>query len=367
MAVTLETDPATGAELKVETGTGHVERLDHKPRNVQVVITSDNPAMRKPVTGWADGADNGLVDALCLAESHRTRVEYRIEVKRKSDVDPALPFEQLTSDQKVRDFVSLKEAPSGYRGAPETAPQAKPDEAPPHGDDDGPPAGRGTDVCSGCGHARVSHDASGVCSLGNCEGCLRFGVPSHPEERAAAVQRDVARTPEPNQPTPQVGDTRPSARPGVKVQEDKPWEPYNSDGSLNCGSYAFATAQRAVSQASRLWRRWLQEAVTPFDSDEPEPGNRHDVPDPGKMKALARQLLLAADEAQANVRVDGHYDRMDNSHAKALNAVVDATYCFLPPFGAGGDLDVIKAWRAQVVEYATAMLMAARLLTEEAL
>jgi hypothetical protein len=95
-----------GAQLRVEDGVGRV--VDVKPkgnRNAQVIIEA--PHLRQPVQAWADGANAALVAAVMAAQQSQQPTPYRIEVKRKAKVDPSIPFDQLTNDQKVRDLVAL--------------------------------------------------------------------------------------------------------------------------------------------------------------------------------------------------------------------------------------------------------------------
>lgn len=104
MAVDMARDDR-GAEIRVETGTGRIEKLDRRERNIGVTIRSDNSALRKPVTGWLDsmslgeGAHPQLVEGL--------HVRYRINVRRKDHVDPAIPLSELEGSDKVRDLVVI--------------------------------------------------------------------------------------------------------------------------------------------------------------------------------------------------------------------------------------------------------------------
>lgn len=333
MAATLQVDETTGAEIRIETGTGHIEKLNHGERNVQVVVRSDNAKMRMPVTGWADGNDDALVQALEAAEASGARIAYRIVVHRKGNVSATIPLAAVGNMDKVRDFVSFTLETSG---------------APPAGD-------------SHTAHAETMDQ--------------RFNGGSDTEPGTADVEdyeRQVAGEPARREPTPadttgpdasgpQVGDTKPAAK-GPKVQEEKPWEAFNSDGSLNPGSYAFDSAQRAVAHAGRLYRMYLKDAA--FEDDAPDP---HAAPDVGRMRVVAGYLLNCAEQAQAAVRQDGHHDRMAASFTRALHAVIDASYVYPPPFAARGDVDAIKAWRDDLAGYAAAMMHAAADLTRKAL
>lgn len=123
-------------------------------------------------------------------------------------------------------------------------------------------------------------------------------------------------------PNEAPGKPEEKAKLGPRVMEGKPWEANNSDGSLNLGSYAVQAAEgMALLAQDLLVARWRA-------------GDDEVPPTQGKIRALARRLLIAADRAQAAARADGHADRMDNSHTRARSAVRAGLMIHPVPFGA---------------------------------
>jgi hypothetical protein len=126
--VTVATETIDGAEVRVESGTGTVEKLDRRERNIGVHIRSDNRQMRELVTGWLDSMSLGEDAHPQLVEG--CRVEYRIHVRRKAGVDPDVPIAKVASRDKVRDLVRFRVlnagAESGTRTEPEPEPAATP-------------------------------------------------------------------------------------------------------------------------------------------------------------------------------------------------------------------------------------------------
>lgn len=122
-----------------------------------------------------------------------------------------------------------------------------------------------------------------------------------------------------------------------RVAEGKPWEPTNSDGSTNFGSYAFLAAEGMVQQAHELLLAH-------------RPG---EVPTMVNVGRLARQLLRAADRAQASIRADGHVDRMDGSHTRCRGAVRAALEVYPVPFDSP---ETAGAWVDNLTDYAVMLL-----------
>jgi hypothetical protein len=124
----------------------------------------------------------------------------------------------------------------------------------------------------------------------------------------------------------------------AKIQEAKAWEPTNSDGSPNRGSFEYQAVVGLVELAHDLLV-------------ERSPG---ELPSIGKVKSLASVLLRVADAAQAAIRSDQRSDRMDNSHTRARGAVRSALNAFPPPIG--GTDEERRTWEQQLTERAVALL-----------
>lgn len=108
----VELNDSPSGQWRLETGVGRLRTFaPNGPRYVEVTI--DAPPLASPVTGWADrGAEpfmtlfaHGLGHA--AIELHDVDVEYRVEVRRRQDVDPRLPLEVLEAHQKRRRMVWL--------------------------------------------------------------------------------------------------------------------------------------------------------------------------------------------------------------------------------------------------------------------
>lgn len=138
----------------------------------------------------------------------------------------------------------------------------------------------------------------------------------------------------------------PAARGRGRVQEGKPWEELNTDGSLNPGSYAFTAAMSAVAKAHELVLRHNRDLAS---------GGPVETPRIPVVRSIARRLLEAADRVQANTREDGKFDRMDASHTRARGAVYESLDAFPVPWGVGADQAIVDAWLAQLTEHATGL------------
>lgn len=136
---------------------------------------------------------------------------------------------------------------------------------------------------------------------------------------------------------------------GPRVAEGRPWEKYNSDGSVNMGSYGMQANTACVNWAQRL----VIERVRALAG---ETGAQAHI-DPAQVRSLARTLLTASDRIQANTREDGHIDRMDNSHTRARSALAAALHVYPVPFGADDEvkgkwLDDVAAWAVMLINMA---------------
>lgn len=258
-----------GAEVRVETGKGLITTADldeGQSRNRKIEIKATHTNLTKPVGAWLDSTNNALFLAVQEAVAQGVEVEYVIHVVRKRDVDKALTFAELRSDQKARDLHSIR--PANAPRVAVTSPSSEPSV----------PAARSTSEAP--------------------------SIPAQGPSPAKAVRR------------------------GVRIEEAKPWERHNTDGSVNLGSYE-ATA--VIGMASLAYRLLLEKNRVEATAK----GGDVAAPNAAQVKNLGTILLQAADAAQAAVRSDGCSDRMDSSHTRARGAVREALDAYPVPWGAG--------------------------------
>ena len=290
---------ADGVEIMVMEGLGNVTETKPPPaggRNAHVTIQAKG--LRIPLSGWIDTADAAGAELWTLAQlahAEGRSVTYRIEVHRKGNVDPHTPIADLAAIDKARRLVAL-----GVAGIAPTR----------------------------------SEPQEGALTPGTDE---RRPGPAAPRNGAQAPASGDS-GPLPLGPDGDPGPTESNEAPRrARVEEGRPWQPTNSDGSTNLGSYA-ATASIAFVELAHelLARRYAESAAAvevarPSVEPEPEPPG---PPPMGQVVYLARQLLRAADRAQAAIRGDHRVDRMDNSHTRARGAVRSALEVYPVPFGA---------------------------------
>lgn len=300
-------------EARLETGEGLITGIEmvEGQRNGKVTFRATHADLRKPVTAWADRNDAELMAALLAAQESRQVVAYRIVVKRKRSVDAGVPFSELEATDKVRDLEAV--------GPPGSTPQAVPG------------------------------------ANGNGGGA----APSETPRQAAQAGRTAPKPADDAQaPTeaPAAAES-PTERRGPKLEEAKPWEPLNSDGSVNLGSYEMTATLGMVELAAGLLTQRDRTTRLSCGAVAPDqPAVDLLGPKAGALRALARHLLTAADQAQANVRPDGRIDRMDNSHTRARGAVRTALERVPPPWEHTTDRDTVAAWVAALTDEATTLL-----------
>lgn len=314
MAVALQTNETIG-EHRVETGVGIIKEIDRRPRNLGLKISAEG--LKQPVTGWVDieSAGPDMVARVETAHAEGRQIRYRIVVRRKDVIDRMIPFADLQIGDKVRDMVDVVFAAAGQHAQNQTSGPSQPKSGP---------------------QPSVAADPT-----------------PEPENGLGAEQ-----APPPDDAAAPVDDGRRQTRKGVKVVEAKPWEPWNTDGSINTGSYAYQAALTMVDTAHGLILRheadvydkalaaWEPMQVTGASggtTSNPKPS----PPAPPKFSrvaALARKLLAAADDVQKSMRSDERVDRMDNSHARARAALATALRAYPPPFDNSQDVDAVAAW-----------------------
>lgn len=340
MAKVLEARPE--GEVSIETGVGWIDKIEPpKGRNAHVIIRAEH--LRIEVKGWCDTTDTDLWTRVQEAHAAGARVTYRVVVKRRRGVDAAIPFADLPRDDKMRDLEDLRPftgdaaPPAAASGPAQAAPG--PVEAPA-----APPAPKLTPatICAVCDRP-----------AGNLPTRVLDGRPQHvacPGMPATADDEALPTTPA------EAGAGEVAAPPqgrvvdgrrGPRIQEAKPWEPYNSDGSLNLGSYAFTAAEGQVLLAHEL-------LLARADAVAKAEGHPFAPPTEGQIRGLARRLLQAADRTQAAVRTDHHAMRMDASHSRARSAVRTALEVHPVPWGAAGD--ELDRWVEDLAAYAAILL-----------
>lgn len=337
MAVELIERPGTGEEVKVETGTGIIDHVDdfedptnNARRNVRVHIKATHTNLRELVTGWLDTHERFLAQSAWDAMNGGFEVEYRVEVHRKRDVDPTIPIAEVGNRDKVRDLVVLR--PKGSTGYDSDSP-------PPQAATTPAPAPRANQETLD-GHGPLyDHFVQQARQQPVVE---RVAMTSEEADRIEA-EETAGRSSAP-EPARQV-------RRGLRVEEAQPWQLYNTDGSLNLGSWAVEAAASMVALAYKLLvENARQEAAAK--------GGPVTLPSEFTIKGLAGWLLTASDRAQANVRADGCVDRGDRSHARARGAVRAALDVYPVPWGSGQDQR--DAWLTTLIDHATMILRLAR-------
>lgn len=291
-----------GAEAIEETGYGRITELKHdgQARNAQVFINAEH--LDDPVSGWVDTSwmpTWGPVNAIYAGD---LRCWYRIVVHRRKGVDLAKSFDSLAKREKVRDVLELKEAPAPRGGAAR--------------------GGAATAVAEAAPPAQAAPPA--------------VAPPSAPPPPPAAPEASQGEAPPANGSAP---------RRGPRVQEAKQWEPTNSDGSPNFGSYAFAAAVGMVELAQDLWLKG-HEGVPITDDVRVA------------IARLGATLLRVADDVQAHVRRDGRSDRMDTSHVRARGAVRSAVEALPVPWEA--DRNARAAWVSSLEHHGDWIMATAR-------
>lgn len=368
MARTRRQDP--GGEVELDTGFGHIVKLEAPKsggRNADMEIKAEH-LDRFPLAGKVDTKNVALWDAVQALAASGARVAYVLRIERKHGIDPTIPFDQLRSSEKrgdpsdkQREWEFVGPAGVGTTVAPAAAladahaPATVPASAPPPPPTTPPPAARaeapapaprlfpqpddGPPVCPLCGKALAGagpirkHQASG--RFAHLEPCLKAGLSS------PRVGNDAQESgPAPASPSGS----------GPRLAEARPWERTlpNTD-TLNLGSYAIKASADMVFLAKRLLREYMVAKELPLP------------PSPDSIKRLAARLLMAADRCQELFRPDGHFDRNDNSHNRARDAVREALVDFPVPFE--GPPEALQAerdqWVCQVAEYAAELVRAA--------
>lgn len=342
MAKVLDRDDA-GVEVSVETGFGWITSVAEpsgQGRNVSVEIRAEH--LNKPVKAWVDTAEVALYAAVRELCAGGVRIAYRVVVKRKRNQPTDCPLADIPTDGRIRDLEHVERVAGVV--APDAAPVAA--DAPP------PPTTRPEASPSPTASSGPQSDPL-VCG-GPCGGRLNDGRPvrrvhgvmQHVECPAVDPAAALDDRPPPDPRGGNGGATPATSTSGPRIAEAKPWEFYNSDGSINPGSYAYSAAEGMVLLASDLLLARARSVADGPDGFKP--------PTEGQIKALARRLLRAADSAQTTIRNDRHVARMANSHQRARAATRAALEAYPVPWGATStELD---HWVGELAGHAAALL-----------
>lgn len=310
-----------GDDYIVETGRGIVEVFAEPKvgdRNVRIEIKATHTQLANPIGGFVDATNDEHMALVRASFADGKEVGYKLEVHRKRNAPPPteIPFEDLTKDQKVREFVWI-------------------------GDRNGqPPAAKAG------GAQKAAAPRSGGQTNGHAQQA-RSEAPAAQERPQQAQQSQPPQQEQaPPPPDPGLTPDRPASQRKAKMVEGKPWEPLNTDGSPNLGSYAVTAGVGMVDLAVEL-----------LIAAERSP--KRDL-----VRFVATKLIDAADEIQAGVRPDGRPDRMDNSHTRA-RGVLRTALSFMPfPVELVDDegkvtpehVDAVHAWYGRLVPTGIALL-----------
>lgn len=342
-------------ELRRETGYGRVDKVEHDARrNAHVRIDAEH--LRQPVQGWADTEDLNLWPIVGRAHQEDLRVAYVVDVHRRRNVDAAIPFAELDRNDKVRDLVYLAivDRSGTILSASAEHPPAMPAQeaaTPAQGAQDGRQAPPEPNAPTEAPQAarRPQDGPANVCP--ECDAFPFLNAAELAEHMRDHVAEVEAATPPAEEEPPPAEPTRPEpamrGRRGPKIAEAKPWEPHNSDGSLNLGSYAVTASLGFAELAYEL-------VVERIRTDAAVRGMAMEAPSFPQVRALTRVLLRAADRVQANVRPDGRVDRMDASHTRARGAIRSVLDLYPVPWGATDEERT--AWEDELVAQATELL-----------
>lgn len=402
MAKTYEDTP-TG-QIRVETGRGRIAavRLEDGRRNGQVTIRADH--LREDVKAWADSHDGQLWNKIVQAHSGGQPITYRIEVKRKANADRTTPIDDLGNREKARDLAQVYldgEAPAQQPAQQPAPPRQQQPAQPPPEDPDLPDPIKPNNprVLRILAHTGpIAIDWPADTDLGvperertaasfqkaRREGAVAVAfmldvldaqratlrpqtAPAGNAERsdlparalAGHVDPDrIATPPAPPEPPaePPVDDGREvpppqrEVRPGARLQEGKAWEFYNSDGTINLGSYAMTAVVGVVGKATKLLLARNEERHHAGETPAVEHPHRDEV------IYLSRMLLWVCDRVQADVRSDHRVDRGANSHTRCRGAVFSALDRHPVPWHELEDQAARDAWLAQLRSYAVDVL-----------
>lgn len=370
------TEATLTGEVRVETGTGLVEKVEHdgNKRNAKVTFKATHAPLTQPVVAWADTWDGATWPLVQEAAAERFELDYRIEVHRKDGVDAARKIADLGNMEKVRDLAAIArrgelpenetrprhQAAAGAQTPGDAQPPAKaPEAAQGATEPDGPgwlgAAQRDATAQREAHRAPPTEDKPPAHQSGpRCELCdvtveTSRALLDHGRTDEHLAKVEAAKNPA---PAPAAETTAPAPEPRgrpqqgprrSRVEEAKPSVLYNTDGSINLASWSYQAVVGMVELAYELTAARAAVDGTELRMEQVE--------------RLGRILLDAADKVQATIRADGHVDRMDSSHTRARGAVRTALSANPVPFGA--DADARAAWAETLVAHAAGIALVA--------
>lgn len=258
------------SEVMVLKGKGKISSIEEKPASgtgqvkFQIFTPGDNPQPLKPEGAWFSLENETLHKYLKEAQESGKEVTYRIEIKRRSHIDPQIPFMDLyqnmddARDNTVRilalaDDIESSEAVTfpaddpqfggGVEGQTISQMQAERGNAPaPTGSVAGG-AGGGFNVDSLLSQLQhMTASADYPATLVDSVAALAFASGATTEQVNSILYKEGR----PTRFSPAVGDN------GRTFSVESPrWEEYNSDGRLNLGSSLVASGVSIESAVSR--------------------------------------------------------------------------------------------------------------------
>jgi hypothetical protein len=106
MAVHELRHPATGEEMRAETGLGRVVKIEPQNRNAKVTIRSDEHGVNIPLVCYVE-KQGQVWDRVQRAHEAMLTIWYRIDIHRRAKVDPTLALNTLSPNQKIRDLIDI--------------------------------------------------------------------------------------------------------------------------------------------------------------------------------------------------------------------------------------------------------------------
>lgn len=276
-------DDGVRAEVHVQRGTGEIKDIAPHENGKVAQIQIRTEGLRFPQKAWIN-TDTPQYKVIQEAYENRTLIEYRIESQRKLKNDTTkqpiprdTPIAELRSSTEIA-RENTKTLLVGVNGE-------LTDEHVTHPKEDPSAAGR-----------RPAADPD--------------------EAKAAAAQVAQASAPAP------ANYTQPR---GASATEEPPYKEYNSDGTLNLGSYA---VQAAVGAELFVRKALIASGVNASEED---------------IVRYASISLAIADKIQAYVTKKARADRMATSHARVRSLVYDVIDNFLPiPTSHAGDAEWVS-------------------------
>ena len=249
------------AEVWVEKGVGKIVNLT-VPKGVNARLEIKTEGFDHPQYGWTR-TDDPLYPKIVEAYESKADIQYRIESQRKREIDRALPIAPLREDMAL--------------------------------------AKKNTN--------KIFAALNGEHTL---EAVTDPNEDPAPNGRISAIGKTPAPAPAESAPAPQQNNNGSSApRRNLEVEEEPPWAEFNSDNTVNFGSYSM---QAAVG-AELFARKQLMA--------------NGEQPDFDRVLSVATSLLDIADKLQAYFTGKTRA-RKKGSHTRVRSVVYDTVENFYP-------------------------------------